>query len=129
MAAIVGYTGAGKTTITNVLTRLWDIDSGIIRIDGMPIKDIPLESLRRSVLPVLQEVFLFSGTVADNIRLELPFSEDEVIEAARVVHAHEFISRLSGDIKPAFPKGQLTYPPVNGSSSVLPGLWLTARQW
>ncbi|GHV45684.1 hypothetical protein AGMMS49546_32090 [Spirochaetia bacterium] len=93
-AAIVGYTGAGKTTITNVLARLWDIDSGCIRLDGIPVKDIPLDELRRSVLPVLQDVFLFSGTVADNIRLGLSLKDDEVIEAAKAVHADEFISRL-----------------------------------
>ncbi|MDR3170181.1 MAG: ABC transporter ATP-binding protein/permease [Treponema sp.] len=94
MAAIVGYTGAGKTTITNVLARLWDIDAGTIRLDGIPLKDIPLNELRRSVLPVLQDVFLFSGTVADNIRLGLSLSDDQVAEAAKAVHAHEFISRL-----------------------------------
>ena len=94
MAAIVGYTGAGKTTITNVLARLWDIDSGEIRIDGIPVKDIPLDELRRSCLPVLQDVFLFSGTISDNIRLGLPLSDAEVEEAAKAVHAHEFISRL-----------------------------------
>jgi ATP-binding cassette subfamily B protein len=94
MAAIVGYTGAGKTTITNVLARLWDIDSGVIKIDGVPVKDIPLDELRRSCLPVLQDVFLFSGSVADNIRLGLPLSDAEVEEAAKAVHAHEFISRM-----------------------------------
>jgi ATP-binding cassette subfamily B protein len=96
MIAIVGYTGTGKTTITNVLVRLWDVDSGRITLDGIPITDIPLGELRRSVLPVLQDVFLFSGTVADNIRLGLPSLTDaQVEEAARAVHAHEFISRLS----------------------------------
>jgi len=94
MAAIVGYTGAGKTTIINVLSRLWDVDSGEIRLDGVPVKDIPLNELRRSVLPVLQDVFLFSGTVADNISLGLDLSREQIIEAARAVHAHEFISRL-----------------------------------
>jgi ATP-binding cassette subfamily B protein len=94
MAAIVGYTGAGKTTITNVLARLWDVDSGLIKIDGIPVKDIPLNELRRSVLPVLQDVFLFSGTVAENISLGLDLPEEKIIEAARAVHAHEFISRL-----------------------------------
>ncbi|MDR1108308.1 MAG: ABC transporter ATP-binding protein/permease, partial [Spirochaetaceae bacterium] len=94
MAAIVGYTGAGKTTITNVLARLWDIDSGVIRLDGLDIRDIRLPELRRSVLPVLQEVFLFSGTVAENISLGLPLSEGEIEGAARAVHAHEFITRL-----------------------------------
>jgi len=94
MAAIVGYTGAGKTTIINVLSRLWDVDSGEIRLDGVPVKDIPLNELRRSVLPVLQDVFLFSGTVADNISLGLDLSREQITEAARAVHAHEFISRL-----------------------------------
>ncbi|MDR2160275.1 MAG: ABC transporter ATP-binding protein/permease [Treponema sp.] len=94
VTAIVGYTGAGKTTITNVLARLWDIDSGVIRLDGIPVKDIPLDELRRQVLPVLQDVFLFSGTVADNIGLGLPLDREEIIGAAKTVHAHEFISRL-----------------------------------
>jgi ATP-binding cassette subfamily B protein len=95
MLAIVGYTGAGKTTITNVLTRLWTIDSGRITLDGVPVADIPLGELRRSVLPVLQDVFLFSGPVADNIRLGLDLTDAQVEEAARAVYAHEFISRLS----------------------------------
>ena len=94
MAAIVGYTGAGKTTIINVLSRLWDVDSGEIRLDGVPVKEIPLGELRRAVLPVLQDVFLFSGTVAENISLGLELSPEQIIEAAQAVHAHEFISRL-----------------------------------
>ncbi|MDR3304111.1 MAG: ABC transporter ATP-binding protein/permease [Treponema sp.] len=94
MAAIVGYTGAGKTTITNVLTRLWDLDGGGIRLDGVPVKDIPLDELRRAVLPVLQDVFLFSGTVSDNIALGLPLSAAEIEAAATAVHAHDFIMQL-----------------------------------
>ncbi|MDR2144798.1 MAG: ABC transporter ATP-binding protein/permease, partial [Treponema sp.] len=94
MAAIVGYTGAGKTTIINVLTRLWDIQGGSITLDGIPVTEVPLRQLRRAILPVLQEVFLFSGTVAENISLGLPLSEEEIAEAARAVHADEFISRL-----------------------------------
>ncbi|MDR1306471.1 MAG: ABC transporter ATP-binding protein/permease [Treponema sp.] len=94
MAAIVGYTGAGKTTITSVLTRLWDIQQGGITLDGIPLKEIPLEELRRAVLPVLQEVFLFSGTVEENISLGLPLSREQIAAAARAVHAHEFIERL-----------------------------------
>jgi ATP-binding cassette subfamily B protein len=93
-AAIVGYTGAGKTTITNVMTRLWDIDSGEILVDNIPVRDIPLDELRRSCLPVLQDVFLFSGTVADNISLGEDMSCERIIEAAKTVHAHEFITRL-----------------------------------
>jgi ATP-binding cassette subfamily B protein len=94
--AIVGYTGAGKTTITNILARLWEIDSGEIIIDGINIKDIPLDTLRRSVLPVLQDVFLFSGTIAENISLGLPLGEDEIMAAARTVRADTFIEKLPG---------------------------------
>ncbi|MDR1862384.1 MAG: ABC transporter ATP-binding protein/permease, partial [Treponema sp.] len=104
-AAIVGYTGAGKTTITNVLTRLWDIDSGEITLDGIPVKDIPLSELRRSCLPVLQDVFLFSGTVSENIRLGLPLSEEEVAAAAKAVHAHEFISSMKDGYKTVLSEG------------------------
>jgi ATP-binding cassette subfamily B protein len=92
--AVVGATGAGKTTIINVLARLWDIDSGAIRLDGVPLKDIPLDELRRQVLPVLQDVFLFSGTLTDNIGLGLPLGKEAIVRAAKAVHAHEFISRL-----------------------------------
>jgi ATP-binding cassette subfamily B protein len=105
MAAIVGYTGAGKTTITNVLARLWDIEGGSVRLDGIPLRDIPLEELRRSALPVLQDVFLFSGTVAENISLGLPLSEAQIEDAARAVHAHEFISRLPGGYKTVLSEG------------------------
>ncbi|GHU22921.1 hypothetical protein FACS1894172_16510 [Spirochaetia bacterium] len=94
MAAVVGSTGAGKTTITNVLARLWDIDSGTISLDGVPIQEIELPELRRAVLPVLQDVFLFSGSVADNIRLGLDLSDEQVEAAAKAVYAHDFIMAL-----------------------------------
>jgi ATP-binding cassette subfamily B protein len=100
IAAIVGYTGAGKTTITKVLTRLWDIDSGEIILDGVNIRDIPLKNLRSKVLPVLQDVFLFSGTIAENITLglDLPPREarEAAVAAAKAVRAHDFIMRHSG---------------------------------
>ena len=99
MAAIVGYTGAGKTTIINVLARLWDIDGGEIRIDGIPIKNIPLDKLRRCIMPVTQDVNLFSGTIEENISLGLDLSQEEIIEAAKKVHAHEFISALPDGYK------------------------------
>jgi ATP-binding cassette subfamily B protein len=105
MAAIVGYTGAGKTTIINVLARLWDLDSGEIRLDGVPVTDIPLAALRRSVLPVLQDVFLFSGTVADNISLGLDISEAAITEAAKAVHAHDFILRLPAGYQTVLSEG------------------------
>jgi ATP-binding cassette subfamily B protein len=104
-AAIVGYTGAGKTTIINVLTRLWDIDGGSIKLDGIPVEDIPLGELRRLALPVLQDVFLFSGTVAENISLGLSMTEDRIEEAARAVHAHEFISRLPDSYRTMLSEG------------------------
>jgi ATP-binding cassette subfamily B protein len=94
MIAIVGYTGAGKTTITNVLSRLWDIQNGTILLDDIPITEYKLASLRKTIVPVLQEVFLFSGTIAENIRLGLPLQDDEVEAAAKAVYAHDFISRL-----------------------------------
>jgi len=94
MAAIVGYTGAGKTTIINVLARLWDINSGVIRLDGVPIKEIPLEELRRCIIPVMQDVTLFSGTIEENIALGLNLSHEEIVKAAKTVHAHDFISGL-----------------------------------
>ena len=94
MIAIVGYTGAGKTTITNVLSRLWDIQQGAILLDDLPLPEYTLESLRKTVVPVLQEVFLFSGTIADNISLGLSLTEEEIMEAAKAVYVHDFISKL-----------------------------------
>jgi len=105
MTAIVGYTGAGKTTIVNVLARLWDIDSGVIRLDGIPVKDIPLNDLRRSIMPVMQDVTLFSGTIEENITLGLDFSSEQIIEAAKTVYAHDFISALPDGYKTVLSEG------------------------
>jgi len=105
MAAIIGYTGAGKTTIINVLARLWDVDSGEIRLDGIPVKNIPLQVLRRSIMPVMQDVTLFSGTIEENISLGLELSQEEIIEAAKTVHAHEFISMLPDGYKTVLSEG------------------------
>ncbi|MEL7556768.1 MAG: ABC transporter ATP-binding protein [bacterium] len=95
MVAIVGYTGAGKTTIANLVTRFWDIQQGEIRIDGLPVKELPLQGLRTSIQPVPQEVFLFSGTIAENIRLGGDVSLERMKLAAEAVHANEFIEALS----------------------------------
>jgi ATP-binding cassette subfamily B protein len=105
MTAIVGYTGAGKTTIVNVLARLWDIDSGEIRLDGIPVKNVPLEELRRSIMPVMQDVTLFSGTIEENITLGLDFSDEQIIESAKTVYAHEFISALPDGYKTILSEG------------------------
>ncbi len=95
--AIVGSTGSGKTTIINILNRFYEIKSGKIRIDGIPIQDYDLESLRSCVAMVLQDVFLFSGSVMENITLrDTRITRDEVIQAAKMIGAHEFIERLPG---------------------------------
>jgi ATP-binding cassette subfamily B protein len=97
--AIVGYTGAGKTTITSLLTRLWDIQSGSIRLDGFDIREYPTASLRRRVQSVLQDVFLFSGSIADNIRLGSPIPDERVRQAVQLVRADTFIDRLPGGLE------------------------------
>jgi ATP-binding cassette subfamily B multidrug efflux pump len=94
--AIVGHTGAGKSTIINLLTRHYEINSGEIYIDAIPIRNWHLETLRSQIAVVLQDVFLFSGTISDNIRLNDSKITDERIEwAAQQVNAHTFIEKLS----------------------------------
>ena len=104
--AFVGATGAGKTTITNLLNRFYDIQEGKIRFDGINIQKIKKSDLRRSLGMVLQDTHLFSGTIAENIRFGKPDATDEeVIQAAKLAGAHEFIlmhpqgyqTRLAGD--------------------------------
>ncbi len=93
--AFVGSTGAGKTTITNLINRFYDIEKGRILIDGVDIKDIRRDDLRKSIAMVLQDTHLFTGTVRDNIRYgRLDASDEEVEEAARMASAHSFIMRL-----------------------------------
>jgi ATP-binding cassette, subfamily B, multidrug efflux pump len=94
--AIVGPTGSGKSTIVNLLVRLYDMQEGSIIIDGYNIKDVSLKSLRSQMGMVLQDSFLFSGSVKENIRYgRLDASEKEIIQAAEAVSAHRFISQLS----------------------------------
>lgn len=93
--AFVGATGAGKTTITNLLTRFYDIEDGKIRYDGININKIKKHDLRRSLGIVLQDTNLFTGTIKDNIRYgKLDATDEEVIEAAKLANAHDFIMRL-----------------------------------
>ena len=93
--AIVGATGSGKTTVVNLLTRFYDIDSGSITVDGVPITDIRMAELRRSIAIVLQDTVLFSGTIEDNIRYgKENASPEEVKAAAAHANADEFIERL-----------------------------------
>ena len=93
--AFVGSTGAGKTTVTNLLSRFYDINEGTITVDGIPIERIDRGALRRNVAMVLQDTHLFTGTVMENIRYgRLDATDEEVIEAAKVASAHSFIINL-----------------------------------
>ena len=93
--AFVGSTGAGKTTITNLLNRFYDIEEGTITIDGKPLKSYKREFLRQNIAMVLQDTHLFTGTVRENIRYgRLDATDDEVVAAAKTASAHSFIMRL-----------------------------------
>ena len=93
--AFVGSTGAGKTTITNLINRFYDIQGGVITYDGIDVRDIKKDDLRRSLGMVLQDTHLFTGTVMENIRYgRLDATDDDCIEAAKIANAHYFISHL-----------------------------------
>ncbi|MBP2242692.1 ATP-binding cassette subfamily B protein [Cytobacillus eiseniae] len=95
-AAFVGPTGAGKTTMINLLSRFYEVDSGQILIDGVDIANVKKESLRKQMGFVLQDPFLFQGTVRENIRYgRLEATDEEVVEAAKLANAHSFITKLS----------------------------------
>lgn len=95
MVALVGPTGAGKTTLVSLLARFYDVDEGTIRVDGRDVRQVTRESLRRQMGIVLQDTFLFSGTVMENIRYgRLEAEDEEVIAAARLANAEQFIARL-----------------------------------
>ncbi len=94
MVALVGPTGAGKTTIVSLISRFYDIDSGSLKIDGIDIRDMTLESLRKHIGVMMQDTFLFRGTIMENIRFSKPGASDEdCIEAAKKAYAHEFIMK------------------------------------
>ena len=93
--ALVGASGVGKTTLCSLIPRFYDVTKGAILLDGMDIKNLKLQSLRKQIGVVQQDVYLFSGTVADNIRYgKLEASQLEIIEAAKRANAHEFIIAL-----------------------------------
>ena len=107
--ALVGSTGAGKTTITNLITRFYNINKGKITIDGVDIKDISLECLRENIAMVLQDTHLFTGTIMENIRVGRKGASDEdVIAAAKAAKCHDFIEKL--------PQGYQTVIGENGST-------------
>ena len=107
--AFVGATGAGKTTITNLINRFYDIEDGKIRYDGININKIKKDDLRHSLGVVLQDVNLFTGTVMDNIRYgKLEATDEECVAAAKLANAHDFITRL--------PQGYNTMLTANGAN-------------
>ena len=94
--AFVGSTGAGKTTITNLINRFYEIEGGLITYDGIDVRDLSKESLRRSLGIVLQDTHLFTGTIADNIRYgKLDATDEEVQAAARLANADTFIPAVT----------------------------------
>ena len=93
--ALVGPTGAGKTTIVNLVSRFYDIQEGHVYIDGNDVKEVSIESLRRQMGIMTQDNFLLSGTIRDNIRYgKLDATDDEIVASAKAVNAHDFIMRL-----------------------------------
>ena len=93
--AIVGPTGAGKTTIINLLSRFYNIDSGKVLIDGIPIDSVTIRSLRKQMGVMLQDSFIFAGTIMDNIRYgNMEASDEDVVRAAKIVCAHDFIMKM-----------------------------------
>lgn len=109
MIGLVGHSGSGKSTLINLLLRLYDVNEGSIRIDGIDIRDMEQPELRSQIGVVLQETFLFSGTIMDNIRYAKPeATEQEIIEAAMVANAHSFITAL--------PDGYDTWLDENGGN-------------
>ena len=95
MIGLVGPSGAGKSTVTNLIVRFYEATGGCIRIDGVDVRDLDTESFRRQVGMVLQDSYLFHGTVLDNIRYSMPSASlEEVIEAARIANVHDFVTKL-----------------------------------
>ena len=128
--AIVGHTGAGKTTIISLLLRFYDVQKGAIRIDGVDVRDMDLNDLRRRYGVVLQDPFLFSGTVADNIRLGSRWIEDESVEnAAEQVNVTSF-AHFQAASQRKFGSAAARFRPGRSSLSRSPARWPTVpRSW
>lgn len=95
MIGLVGHSGAGKSTLTNIITRLYDVEEGAVLIDGVDVKEISVQDLRSQIGMVLQDVFLFSGSIFENLAYAKPgATEAEIIRAAKTANAHDFIMRL-----------------------------------
>lgn len=110
MMAVVGHTGAGKTTLIALLSRFYDVDSGSVLVDGMDVRDLTLSGLRRNVAVVHQDVFLFAGTIRDNLVLGRPDATDQEVQAAaQAVGAEAFILRLPGGYQHRVEEGGRTF--------------------
>jgi ATP-binding cassette subfamily B protein len=95
VVALIGHTGAGKTTLAALVPRFYDVQSGRVLVDGHDVRDLTLRSLRREIGVIAQDPFLFSATVRENLAFGRPeASEEEIVEAARLAQAHEFIEQL-----------------------------------
>ncbi|MCR5101353.1 MAG: ABC transporter ATP-binding protein/permease [Butyrivibrio sp.] len=95
--ALVGHTGAGKTTVINMLTRFYDVKKGSVKIDGIDVRDVTLSSLRKEVGVLMQDPFIFKGSIIDNIRYgKWDATDEECIESAKIIHADRFINRFPG---------------------------------
>jgi ATP-binding cassette, subfamily B, multidrug efflux pump len=108
--ALVGPTGAGKTSISNLIARFYDVSDGAVLIDGVDVRDVKQQSLRQQMGIVPQDPFLFSGTIADNIRFGVPEASDEaVVEAARLANAHDFIMRTPDGYETEIQEGGVNF--------------------
>jgi ABC-type multidrug transport system fused ATPase/permease subunit len=95
VVALVGPSGAGKTTVANLIARFWDPQQGVVRLGGIDLRELPLDYVHRSISLVLQDVFLFNDTVKANIKIGNPSaSEEQIVEAATAAYAHEFVKEL-----------------------------------
>ena len=107
--ALVGPTGAGKSTVVNLISRFYDVTGGAVLLDGHDVRDVKLRTLREQMSVMMQDSFIFSGTIMDNIRyVKLDATDEEVIQAAKTVHAHDFIMQME--------KGYMTEVNERGSS-------------
>ena len=107
MIGLVGHSGAGKSTIVNLITRLYDVNEGEITIDGVNIKDIAFKDLRPQIGMVLQDTYLFTGTIAENIAYARPdASMAEIIKAAKAANAHDFIIKMPDGYDTVIGKGR-----------------------
>ena len=127
--ALVGPTGAGKTTIVNLISRFYDIEDGKIYIDGYDLSKVSMESLRQQMGVMTQDNFIFHGTIRDNIRYgKLDATDEEIVRAAKAVNAHEFIMKMEKGYDTELKEQGQGCPLDSGSSSPLPGPWFLCRK-